>query len=229
METVEYAAGRRADLFGQPEKTAILLWHGAQPNARASVRPLAELLAGHHELGVVVPDWNPRADDGGRSDLLGSVAYTKTWAAHPGNSVIVGWSLGAAAAAALAIRGQQYLPVAHAVCLGGAFMVADPIFGEPLRAEAPDGDRRPPFTLLHGKRDDVVPVAASRGFAYALESVGWPVTLEELNTDHAAIAGAVYDPGADKYLPAEDEESLAVATEVAARIAAAIAPKSATG
>jgi predicted esterase len=222
VNTVEYAPGRHADLFGQPEQKTILLWHGAQADARASVRSLAELLAAHG-VAVVAPDWNSRAADGGRSDLLRSVEFTKKWAAHPDNIVVVCWSLGALAAAALAIHGQKYLPVAHTVCLGGAFTFTDPIFGKQVSGDVGDGENRPPFTLLHGGRDDVVPLAASQIFASSLERAGWPVTLIELDTDHAGIAGAGYDAAADRYIAATDEESLAVTADVAVRVTAAIA------
>jgi hypothetical protein len=47
--------------------------------------------------------------------------------------------------------------------------------------------------------DDVVPVAASRAFARALEQHGWPVKLVETAADHEAIARAGYDPAADRY------------------------------
>ncbi len=49
---------------------------------------------------------------------------------------------------------------------------------------------------------------------------GWPVELVELDADHASIAGAGYDSVAGRYNAAEDDESLAVAADVAARIAA---------
>jgi hypothetical protein len=65
----------------------------------------------------------------------------------------------------------------------------------------------------------VVPISASRGFAASLEQHGWPVELVELDADHASIAGARYDPVAGRYDAAEDGESLAMASDVAARIA----------
>jgi len=67
MQTVEYAAGRLADVFGKPSQPTVLLWHGQQPDARSSVRPLGELIAGHG-LGVIAPDWNSYSDDGGAYD-----------------------------------------------------------------------------------------------------------------------------------------------------------------
>src|SRR5271165_4092042 len=106
METVEYAAGRLADIFGNPSQQTVLLWHGQQADARSSVRPLAELLAGHG-LGVVVPDWNSYADDGGRADLLGSVHFARERLDDPDGLVLVGWSMGGLAAAALTIEAQE--------------------------------------------------------------------------------------------------------------------------
>ncbi|MBV8930784.1 MAG: esterase, partial [Mycobacteriaceae bacterium] len=49
-----------------------------------------------------------------------------------------------------------------------------------------------------------------------------PVTFAELAADHATIAGARYDPGADRYSAAEDRSALAVAADVAAHIAATV-------
>ena len=62
MQTVEYAAGRLADVFGDPARPTVLLWHGQQADARSSVRSLAELIASRG-LGVVAPDWNSYAAD----------------------------------------------------------------------------------------------------------------------------------------------------------------------
>ncbi|MBO0864010.1 MAG: alpha/beta fold hydrolase [Mycobacterium sp.] len=220
METVEYAPGRLVDLFGDPAQRTVLLWHGQQTDARAAVRPLAELVAGHG-LRVLAPDWNSHADDGGRADLLHSVEFVQARAADPDETVLVGWSLGGAAAAALAIHASQYgLRFAHTVCLAGAFMVPDPITGKQPGAELPSGGDRCPFSLLHGMSDDAVPIDASREFAAALRRNNWPVELVELAADHGSIAGATYDRAADRYAAAEDEDTLAVAADVAAHIAA---------
>lgn len=219
METVEYAAGRLVDVFGGPAQPAVLVWHGQQANARASVRRLAELLAGHG-LGIIVPDWNSHADDGGRSDLLRSVHFAREWVAEPDGLVLVGWSMGGLAAAGLTIQARRLgIGFAHTVCLAGAFMVADPIFGRVPANQLKRGAPRP-FTLLHGLSDAVIPVAASHDFASALRRNDWPVQVVELSADHGSIAGAVYDTAADRYCAAEDPDTLAVAAEVASRIAA---------
>ncbi|BBX44983.1 hypothetical protein GCM10009641_24250 [Mycobacterium cookii] len=219
MQTVEYAAGRFADVVGKPSRSTVLLWHGQQADARASVRPFVELLAGHG-LGVVSPDWNSYADDGGRADLLASVRFTRERADNPDGVVLVGWSMGGVAAAGLTIAARRFgVAFAHTVCLAGAFMVADPITGTvpatQLRGDAP----RSPFTLLHGVSDRVIPTAVAHEFASALRHHDWPVEVAELAADHGSIAGAVYDAAAGRYSAATDAGTLAVAAGVAARIA----------
>ncbi|MGA8543995.1 MAG: dienelactone hydrolase family protein [Mycobacterium sp.] len=220
METVEYAPGRLADVSGKPAQRTVLLWHGQQADARTAVRPLAELLVGHG-LGVVVPDWNSHAEDGGRADLLRSVRFARERVDAPDALVLVGWSMGGVAAAGLTIQARRAdVDFAHTVCLAGAFMVTDPIFGRVPATQLKQEARRCPFTLLHGRSDDVIPVAASREFASALRRSEWPVEVVELPADHGSIAGARYDTSADRYAAADDPQTLAVAADVAARIAA---------
>jgi dipeptidyl aminopeptidase/acylaminoacyl peptidase len=222
METVEYAPGRLADLFGESTRPTALVWHGMQSDARAAVRPLAELLA-RHGIRVIVPDWNSHAVDRGRQDLLASASFALERNTNPDGLVLVGWSMGGLAAAGLTLQADRLkIPLVHTVCLAGAFAARDPISGghldDGLSAEAVGA----PFTLLHGVSDDVIPVAASRTFAARLEQVGWRVEVVELDTDHGAIAGARYDPAANRYLAAEDPQTQCVARHVADRIAAVI-------
>jgi dienelactone hydrolase len=219
MQTVEYAAGRWADVFGEPAQPTVLLWHGQQADARSSVRSLAELIASHG-LGVVVPDWNSYAADGGRADLLDSVRFTRERVDDPDGVVLAGWSMGGLAAAGLTVQaGQLNVSFAHTVCLAGAFMVADPIFNELPADRVPDTADATPFTLLHGKADRVISVSVAYDFAAALRRHDWPVQVVELAADHGSIAGAAYDPVAGRYHAATDEQTLAVAAEVAALIA----------
>jgi dienelactone hydrolase len=220
VDTTEYAPGLLADVFGEPTAPAILLWHGMQANARTVLRPLGRLLAGHGAT-VVVPDWDSHADDRGRAALLQSVDFMRQRC--DGNPfVLVGWSMGGLAAAGLTLADHD-VPLTHTVCLAGAFPVADPITGRILgEGMTPERDG-PPFTLLHGLADKVIPVAASRDFAAHLERVGWPVELVELAADHGSIAGAEYNPVADRYRAAEDGPAHDIASEVAARIAAILA------
>jgi dienelactone hydrolase len=220
VETIEYAPARLADLYGEPSHPTVLLWHGMQTDSRAAVRPLAERVAGHG-LYVVAPDWNSHADDRGRADLLQSVQFAQHRTDNSCALVLVGWSLGGAAAAGLTIKAAQYgVALKHTVCLAGAFTAGDPLSGSPV-ADILTGDATgTPFTLLHGTRDDVIPVVVSETFAESLTEVGWPAEVVELDTDHGAIAGARYDATAERYSPAGDAQTLAVASDVAARIAA---------
>jgi dienelactone hydrolase len=224
MDTVEYAPGRLADVAGTPAQRTVLIWHGQQANARAAVRPLAELLVGHG-VGVVAADWNSHAGDGGRDDLLRSVHFARERVDDADGLVLVGWSMGGLAAAGLAIQAEEAgVAFAHTVCLAGAFMVPDPIFGRLPATQLDSGATRRPFTLLHGLSDDVIPVEVTRDFASALRQHQWPVEVVELPADHGSIAGASYDAVADRYEAADDPETLAVAADVAARIAAVAAP-----
>ncbi len=207
------------DLFDDAAGPTVLMWHGAQTDARSAMRSLAELVAGHGPT-VVVPDWNSHADDGGRDDLLQSAAFARQHAG-PDGLVLVGWSLGGLAAAGFTIHSDRFdVPVTHTVCLAGAFMARDPITGAQLPTDLPGHGS--PFTLLHGSADDVVPVEMSRSFAATLNDNEWPVDLVELAADHGSIAGATYDHGRDRYFAAGDPDVLAVAADVAERIAAVV-------
>lgn len=219
VQTVEYAPARFADVYGDSTRPTVLLWHGMQTDARAAFGPLAGMLA-EHGAAVVAPDWNSHADDGGRGDLLRSLDFARGFADAPDRIVLVGWSMGGVAAAAVTLYGDAQL--AHTVCLAGAFMVPDPIFGRRVDDGLPTGRVGTPFTLLHGLADDVVPATASKDFAERLQRVGWPVELVELAADHGSIAGADYDAVADRYEPGKSDEALRVAGEVAARIAATL-------
>ncbi|MEH3141822.1 MAG: alpha/beta fold hydrolase [Mycobacterium kyogaense] len=220
MDTIEYAPGRHADIYGEPADAPLLLWHGTQTDARATVARLATALV-EWGFGVVAPDWNSHAPDHGRSDLLASVDCVRDWAAAPDRLTLVGWSLGGAAAAGLTLHADELdVSLAHTVCLAGAFMVADPISGVPPADALPRAVAGAPFTLLHGRADDVVGVEVSRRFAQRLESAGWPVRVVELDTDHGGIAGACYDAAADRYAPSDDPSALLAAQQVAELIAA---------
>jgi dienelactone hydrolase len=222
VETVEYTSGRRADLYGDDAARTVLMWHGAQTDARATMRRLAERVA-EHGLGVVVPDWNSHADDSGRADLLRSLEFTRRRSTD--GLVLVGWSLGGVAAAGVTVHARRLgVRLAHTVCLAGAFMVRDPISGEPLPTDLAGYSDRSPFTLLHGVTDDVIPVAVSQAFAATLAAARWPVALAEVTADHGSIAGATYDSVNDRYFAADDPRTLAVAADVASRIALASVP-----
>ncbi|MCV7424692.1 esterase [Mycobacterium yunnanensis] len=220
METIDYAPGRAADVYGSPDDPAVLLWHGMQTDSKGALTPLAALIAGHR-LAVVVPNWNSHAADGGRADLLASAAFARGNAVNAGNLVVVGWSMGGLAAAGATMNPEVAgMRFAHTICLAGAFTATDPISGGRLEEQpsvAPTGA----FTLLHGLHDDVVPITVSTTFANHLGDHGWPAEVVELDADHGSIAGAAYDAEGDRYVPSDDPRTVDVAREVAERIAVA--------
>ncbi|HEY7265813.1 MAG TPA: hypothetical protein VH589_30540 [Trebonia sp.] len=113
---VPYGLGKLADIYwpdsgsgpaGGPAPT-VLLWHGAGPDERYALAPLAVAAAGHG-LTVVVPDWRSDAPDGGGAHLLASLAFTRERAGSPGGLgeeaiVLAGWSRGGRSAAAVGVR-----------------------------------------------------------------------------------------------------------------------------
>lgn len=219
MDTVEYAPGRLADMYGKPSQPTALLWHGMQTDSRAAVRLLAEALA-DLDLGVIAPDWNSHSTDGGRADLLNSVAFARKQA---DSFVLIGWSLGGVAAAGLTLRAHEFdVSVPHTICLAGAFTAIDPITGGPVLNGVSDESPRTPFTLLSADADDVVPGSVATEFAAALRARDWPVDVVELAADHGSIAGARYEPVAERYEPADDPATQAVVRDVATHIAAAV-------
>jgi predicted esterase len=194
---------------------------------RSAVAPLSGLIAARGPT-VHAADWNSHADDAGRSDLLHSFRFVREAAeadgADPDSLVLVGWSLGGTAAAGLTLHARRLgVSVAHTMCLAGGFPAPDPISGVHLTGRLPSSKSPSGFTLFHGTADDVVPVAASRAFGQQLAQSGWPVEVVELPTGHGGIAGAELDPTGDGYQAATDEKTIAVATEVAGRIAAVTA------
>lgn len=218
VETVEYAPGRSADVFGMPAPITALLWHGTQTDSRAAVRNLAAALA-VREVSVFAPDWDSHAPDGGRSDLLASARFAGQRASDAG-LIVIGWSLGGVAAAGLTLRASELdIPVAHTICLGGAFWADDPISSGPIPAEPPAGAQPTPFTLLTGDADEVVPASAAIEFAAKLGVIGWPAEVIELAADHGSIVGARYDAAHDRYEAAEDPQTIVVADTVAELIA----------
>ncbi len=173
----------------------------------------------NHGLAVVAPDWNSHADDGGRADLLRSLDFTRERAE---GIVLVWWSLGGVAAAGLTIEAARIdVALRHTVCLAGAFMAPDPVSGRLVTGCPPTTSGRRSHCCTACKTTSYR-LAASRDFAATLNKIGWPVDLVELAADHGSIAGADHDPVADRYGPGQTEQTLKLAGEVAARIAATL-------
>lgn len=225
VETLEYAPGRRVDVHRGTGAGRVLVWHGRQADMREVVAPLAELIAVRGPT-VFAADWDSHTADGGRTDLLTSLRFVRESMASnggdPDSLVLVGWSMGGTAAAGLTLHARRLgVGFAHTVCLAGGFPAADPISGaQLLLGPLPRSATPTPFTLIHGIADAIVPVSTSRAFAQQLTQAGWPVEVVEVQTDHGGIAAAELDPTGDGYQAATNEAALAIAADIADRIAA---------
>ena len=194
-------SGRLLDVYrplGRPEGT-VLLWHGRGKEERDVLRPLAEHAA---ELGllVLVPDWRCDVPDSGWGQLHESVDYLRArasgWGGDPDRAVLAGWSLGARAAMATALRRPRdgWRPAAVVGIAGNYLTSSDPLMG-PAAAEDVASSRQPPVPLWlhHGALDAVVDVRSSREFAPVARAHGWPVHYRESPSDHAGVVLAEYD------------------------------------
>lgn len=211
----EYAAGRLLDSYGD-SGPVVLLWHGRGPDERDVLAGLAARVA-RAGAQVLVPDWRSDAADHGRGHLLVSLGFAR---GRSDDLVLAGWSRGAAAAVAVALLGDDGWRPRAAVTLAGGFGGAshEPISGLLPPELVARGGGAVPFHLLHGTDDEVVPVDRSRRMAAALAEHGWPVRFDELDTDHAGIVGAVYDPAIGRCRPSDAPAVVAAAGRSAAAI-----------
>lgn len=208
----EYAPGRLLDTYGERSPCTILLWHGSGPDEREVLTPLATTLAARG-LHVLVPDWDSKAPDGGRADLLQSVNYTRDL---DNPFLVVGWSLGGTAAASLALNSRKLgLGFIPAVCLAGAFRTTDPLSGAPFASIAPSRRNAGSIRLVHGTNDDSVEPDGSREFADVLRAAGWDTALTELPLDHAGIVGTEFSADRNRCLSSKDPQVLAGLEQVA--------------
>ncbi|MEU6083614.1 alpha/beta hydrolase fold domain-containing protein [Streptomyces sp. NPDC047108] len=194
---------------------AVLLWHGSSPDDRQVLAPLARAVA-RHGVPVFVPDWRPDASDHGRAHLLGSRDFVlreaDAYGADPERIVLAGWSAGAPAALALALRAEAdgHPPPAAVVGIASRYDVPARTTGTcPLDDLADTTAALVPVALVHGTADTTIAPAHSRTLLSALERTGRPVTLEEVpGADHGHVVMASYDPELGRCRPATAEHAL---------------------
>ncbi|MFF4291344.1 alpha/beta hydrolase [Streptomyces sp. NPDC001633] len=207
----------------------VLLWHGIGPDERDVLEPLARTAAARGLL-VLVPDWRSDAADGGRSQLLESLAFARKEAGGLGGNgesfVLAGWSAGAGAALGVALRpevAEEWRPKAVVGVAGRYDLPARTTGSAPLADLAAGRDPAVPVHLVHGSRDPIVAPRYSRDLAEALRAAGHPVTLQEPDTDHAGVIMTAYDPTTDRCVPTNDGSAVAAGHLVAGVLAAAAA------
>jgi acetyl esterase/lipase len=208
------ASGQRLDVYRPAAASeplpVVLLWHGRGPDERDVLAPLARAVA---TQGVVVylPDWRSDVHDGGRAHQKASVAFARRTAADFGGDderiVLAAWSLGGKAAVGVALVPAAldgWRPRAVAGVAVG-YTTAAPTTGRaPMDDVAAIRDSVPavPVSLVHGTADPVVDVDQSRRLCAALRHRGRPVSLTELDTDHAGVVMTEYDPEQRRCRPA---------------------------
>lgn len=227
------ASGKLMDVYqpaGASEPApAVLLWHGRGPDERDVLAPVARAAA---ELGVVVlvPDWRPDAPDGGRTHLRESADFARQDVARfggdPRRIVLAGWSLGGKAAVGVALnpaafRGWRPRAV---VGIAGGYGSAAPTTGTvPLDDLRPGGIPVPPVPvwLVHGTADPVVDVERSRELRTALDDRGWPVSLDEVATDHAGVIMTEFVAEHGRCLPSTADHAVEAGSRTARLLARA--------
>ncbi|MFF0413748.1 alpha/beta hydrolase family protein [Kitasatospora sp. NPDC004745] len=226
-EVVPYADGRLMDVHRPPAGAAgpapvVLLWHGRGADERDVLRPLAREAAALGLL-VFVPDWRSDGPDGGRAELLASLACARREAAAHGGDperlVLAGWSLGGREAVAVATRPDTSggtRPVA-AVGISSSYARPSAVTGDAPLDRLAAAPSPVPVWLVHGTEDEVVGPEHTRKLAEALPAA----VLLELPTDHAGVVMTAYDAGAGRCLPTDDPGVLHAGRRTAAVLAEA--------
>ncbi|MFE1776209.1 alpha/beta hydrolase [Streptomyces sp. NPDC059008] len=204
-------SGKRLDLYrpaGTPGPApTVLLWHGAGPDERDVLAPLARTAAARGLL-VLVPDWRPDAADGGRGHLLESLCFVRKEAGGLGGDgesfALAGWSAGAGATLGVALRPEVadgWRPSAVVGLAGRYDLPARTTGSAPLTDLAAGLDPAVPVHLVHGSRDVVLDARHSRDLAEALRTAGRPAALQEPATDHAGVIMTEFDPTTNRCVP----------------------------
>ena len=214
---------RPVGVHGAP---VVLLWHGSGPDERDGLVPLATAVAAYGTVALV-PDW--RSDDVvvGAEELLASIDFAVDAAAElggdPGRVVLVGWSLGASAAADIALHPEiagGWHP-SGLVGLGGGYD-RTPFGGipprDPMAGDSVNGAGRQAL-FVHGTSDSLISVDRSAVGAGVLAIAGWHAVLHQVGTDHAGVIGTVYDRTARRCVPSADSDRQAALAAVAREVA----------
>ena len=220
-QAVPYADGRLLDVH-RPTTTAggpapvVLLWHGSGPDERDVLHTLAQEAAGLGLL-VFVPDWRPDREDGGRADLLASLAFARRNAAAYGGDpecfVLAGWSLGGREAVAVATHPGTPADLRPTAAVGIASAYGRPAAttGDIPLDHLAEGPSPVPIWLVLGTEDEVVPGRLTHQLHAAVPAS----ELLELPTDHAGVVMTIYSPEANRCLPATDPATLAAGRRTA--------------
>jgi hypothetical protein len=111
----------------------VLVWHD-----RGQSPAEAEARIGSVAGTIMAPEWDPDADDGGRTDLLTSVRTARDLLAERGGDpdtlTVCGIGLGAVAAASLGTHAKRLgIALGDVICIEPTWEQPDPISGRLLK------------------------------------------------------------------------------------------------
>lgn len=226
----EYRPGRLVEVLrpaGSQDAPVLLLWHGSGPDERDALIPLAAAVAAFGPV-VLVPDWRSDDPNVGADELLASIEFTASNASElggdPSRVVLAGWSLGANAAADIALHPDiagGWHPTG-VVGLGGGYDRT--LFSrrrtkrDPMAGDAVEGAGRPAL-LIHGTADSLIPLDRSVLGADVLVEAGWRVDLVPVATDHAGVIGTKYDRVRKRCVPSDEPARVTALASVAREVA----------
>lgn len=199
VETRLTPGGTVLDVIGDPAESRItaLVWHGIEPNGRATVRRLALELARRRRL-VIVPDHVSYVSDGGRAAMLDSYAYANdAFDAGVRRLELWGWSYGAAAAMAFGFLERP--DVSRIVGLAGRYGSPTPFSDHDTIDLVRRVDHR--VDLVHGIHDTVTPPESSEDMGLSMARAGIEGKFSFPATDHAGVVFAALHPDLDLSLP----------------------------
>jgi dienelactone hydrolase len=218
----DIAEGQTVDLctpVSGPSDVTVLLWHGSGPRERGVMSPLAEEVA---KLGasVYVPDWSSDAEDRGVADLFRSLDFVvseiRREPSPSSRMVLAGWSAGASAAMAMALRGEEERRPSSVIAIAGRYDIIGPLGDDRPMNMSMGSPGEVSIRLIHGRHDTVVAAEQSELLFTALSGSGWSSSLTLVDADHAGVIGCRYDEERDLCVPSSDEGVQDVLRNVAA-------------
>jgi acetyl esterase/lipase len=210
---IPYLRGHLVDVHrpddGASRLPVVLLWHGRGPDERDVLEPLAHEAASRR-LVVMVPDWRASTDDGGNEALRASLGFAASKAdefgGDPERLVLAGWSLGATAGLGLVLASES--PAVGFVGMASGYGDVSPTTGRLLSDHLDDEIPGIPIWLLHGIRDEVVPVEQGRAMAGTLADRGARIHWHEFDTDHAGIVMSRYNRSTRRCVPSDQDHAV---------------------
>lgn len=188
VETRLTPGGTVLDVVGDPAESRVtaLVWHGIEPNGRATVRRLAVELARRDRL-VIVPDHVSHSSDGGKAAMLDSYAHASDAFDDGGRRLeLWGWSYGAAAAVAFGFLERP--DVSRVVGLAGRYSRPTPFSDhDTIDLVRRVGHR---VDLVHGIQDTVTPPESSEEMGLSMARAGVEGRFLFPATDHSGVVFA---------------------------------------